>query len=215
MPSVEKAILNPNTPLSVGDALMVAVCGLLVVFLMLAILAVVIIVISKVVGSIEGKGKAAAAPAQKAAAAPKPAAAPAAPAVDEGELVAVMMAAVAEESGMPMGSFQITNIAAAPAAPVAAPAAAPAPAAPAAAPAPAAPAAVAAGETAVNSPMPGNIFKVECKVGDTVKAGDTLVVLEAMKMEIEVSAPADGTVKAVSATVGSTVNTDDLLVTLG
>ena len=86
----------------------------------------------------------------------------------------------------------------------------------AAAPAPkAAPAAVAAGETAVNSPMPGNVFKVECKVGDAVKAGDTLVVLEAMKMEIEVSAPVDGTVKAVSATVGSTVNTDDLLVTLG
>ena len=221
MPSVEKAILNPNTPLSVGDALMVAVCGLLVVFMMLAILAVVIMVISKVVGSMEGKGKAAPAPAKKAAAAPKPAAAPAAPAVDEGELVAVMMAAVAEESGMPMGSFQITNIAAAPAAPVAAPAAAvapvaaPAPAAPAAAPAPAAPAAVAAGETAVNSPMPGNIFKVECKVGDTVKAGDTLVVLEAMKMEIEVSAPVDGTVKSVSAVVGTTVNTDDLLVTLG
>ena len=90
-----------------------------------------------------------------------------------------------------------------------------APAAPAAAPAPAAPAAVAAGETAVNSPMPGNIFKVECKVGDTVKAGDTLVVLEAMKMEIEVSAPVDGTVKSVSAVVGTTVNTDDLLVTLG
>ena len=203
MPSVEKAILNPNTSLSVGDALMVAVCGLLVVFMMLAILAVVIMVISKVVGSMEGKGKAAPAPAKKAAAAPKPAAAPAAPAVDEGELVAVMMAAVAEESGMPMGSFQITNIAAAPAAPVAAPAAAPAPAA------------VAAGETAVNSPMPGNIFKVECKVGDTVKAGDTLVVLEAMKMEIEVSAPVDGTVKSVSAVVGTAVNTDDLLVTLG
>ena len=109
------------------------------------------------------------------------------------------------------------------AAPVAAPVAAPAPAAApaaAAAPAPAAapkaaPAAVAAGETAVNSPMPGNVFKVECKVGDSVKAGDVLVVLEAMKMEIEVSAPVDGTVKAVSATVGSTVNTDDLLVTLG
>lgn len=104
-------------------------------------------------------------------------------------------------------------VAAAPvyAAPVAAPVAAPAPAA-----APkAAPAAVAAGETAVNSPMPGNVFKVECKVGDSVKAGDVLVVLEAMKMEIEVSAPVAGTVKAISATVGSTVNTDDLLVTLG
>ena len=67
----------------------------------------------------------------------------------------------------------------------------------------------------MKSPMPGNVFKVECKVGQAVKAGDVLVVLEAMKMEIEVAAPADGTVKAVSATVGSTVNTDDLLVTLG
>ena len=86
----------------------------------------------------------------------------------------------------------------------------------AAAPAAVAPAAtVAAGETAVKSPMPGNIFKVECSVGQSVKAGDVLVVLEAMKMEIEVSAPVDGTVKAVSAVVGTAVNTDDLLVTLG
>ena len=83
-------------------------------------------------------------------------------------------------------------------------------------PAPAAaPAAVAAGETAVNSPMPGNIFKVECSVGQSVKAGDVLIVLEAMKMEIEVSAPVDGTVKSVAVNVGGTVNTDDLLVTLG
>ena len=74
---------------------------------------------------------------------------------------------------------------------------------------------MAAGETAVNSPMPGNIFKVECKVGQAVKAGDVLVVLEAMKMEIEVSAPVDGTVKSIAAVVGTTVNTDDLLVTLG
>ena len=74
---------------------------------------------------------------------------------------------------------------------------------------------MAAGETAVNSPMPGNIFKVECKPGQAVKAGDVLVVLEAMKMEIEVSAPVDGTVKSVSAVVGTAVNTDDLLVTLG
>ena len=74
---------------------------------------------------------------------------------------------------------------------------------------------MAAGETAVNSPMPGNIFKVECTVGQSVKAGDVLIVLEAMKMEIEVSAPVDGTVKSISAVVGATVNTDDLLVTLG
>ncbi|MCI8678297.1 MAG: pyruvate carboxylase subunit B [Lawsonibacter sp.] len=110
--------------------------------------------------------------------------------------------------------------AAAPAAPVAAApvaAPAPAPAAPAPAPAPAAaPApAPAAGETPVNSPMPGNVFKVECKPGQAVKAGDVLVILEAMKMEIEVTAPADGTVKSVAAAVGTAVNTDDLLVVLG
>ena len=114
------------------------------------------------------------------------------------------------------GAAPAAPVAAAPviAAPVAAPVAAPA-AAPAPAPAPAPAAAVAAGETAVKSPMPGNIFKVECSVGQSVKAGDVLVVLEAMKMEIEVSAPVDGTVKAVSATVGTAVNTDDLLVVLG
>ena len=67
----------------------------------------------------------------------------------------------------------------------------------------------------MNSPMPGNVVKVECSVGQSVKAGDVLVVLEAMKMEIEVSAPVDGTVKAVSAVVGTAVNTDDLLVTIG
>ena len=67
----------------------------------------------------------------------------------------------------------------------------------------------------MNSPMPGNIFKVECKPGQAVKAGDVLIVLEAMKMEIEVSAPADGTVKSVAVNVGATVNTDDLLVVLG
>ena len=67
----------------------------------------------------------------------------------------------------------------------------------------------------MNSPMPGSIFRVECTVGQSVKAGDVLIVLEAMKMEIEVSAPVDGTVKAVAATVGTAVNTDDLLVTLG
>ena len=219
MPSTDpnKYILHPLEPLTVPEALLTAFCGLLVVFMMLAMLMVVIYVISWVVQQIESKRKPVAAPAKAAPkpAAPKPAAAPA---QDESELVAVMMAAVAEESGMPMGSFQITNIApavaAAPAvaipAPVAAPAPAPAPVA--AAPTAAAPA---AGETAVKSPMPGNIFKVECSVGQTVNAGDVLVVLEAMKMEIEVSAPVAGTVKAVAAAVGTAVNTDDLLVTIG
>ena len=220
MPNAENAILDPFSAMAPTQAIMVAVCGLVVVFLMLAILALVIRINSKLVSLLEGrKEEPAPAPVTKhAPAAPAPA--PAAPAVDEGELVAVMMAAIAEESGMSPNSFRITNIAAAPAAPAAAApvAAAPAPAAtpaPAAVPTAAAPVAVAAGETAVKSPMPGNIFKVECSVGQSVKAGDVLVVLEAMKMEIEVSAPVDGTVKAVSAVVGTAVNTDDLLVTLG
>ena len=224
MPNAENAILDPFSAMAPTQAIMVAVCGLVVVFLMLAILALVIRINSKLVSLLEGK---------KETAAPAPVAkppAPAAPAVDEGELVAVMMAAIAEESGMSPNSFRITNVSAAPAAaPVAAAPAAPAPApAPAAAPAPApapaaepapapaaAPVSVGAGETPVNSPMPGSIFKIECTVGQSVKAGDVLIVLEAMKMEIEVSAPVDGTVKAIAVSTGATVNTDDLLVTLG
>ena len=229
MPDEKVAILNPFDAMEPTQAILVAVCGMVVVFLMLAILALVIRINSKLVGLLEGKKEEAApAPAAKPAAAPAPA--PAAPAVDEGELVAVMMAAIAEESGMSPNSFRITNVSAAPAAPVAAaPVAAPAPA-PAAAPAPApapapaaeaapapaaAPVSVGAGETPVNSPMPGSIFKIECSVGQSVKAGDVLIVLEAMKMEIEVSAPVDGTVKAIAVSNGATVNTDDLLVTLG
>ena len=96
---------------------------------------------------------------------------------------------------------------AAAAAPKAAPAAAPA------APA-AAPAAVAAGETAVNSPMPGNVFKVECKPGQAVKAGDVLVVLEAMKMENEIMAPNDGTVGTVNVAKGQSVQSGATLLTL-
>ena len=221
MPNAENAILDPFSAMAPTEAIMVAVCGLVVVFLMLAILALVIRINSKLVSLLEGrKEEPAPAPVTKhAPAAPAPA--PAAPAVDEGELVAVMMAAIAEESGMSPNSFRITNVSAAPAAPAPAPApaAAPAPApAPAAEPAPApaaAPVSVGAGETPVNSPMPGSIFKIECTVGQSVKAGDVLIVLEAMKMEIEVSAPVDGTVKAIAVSTGATVNTDDLLVTLG
>ena len=229
MPDEKIAILNPFDAMEPTQAILVAVCGMVVVFLMLAILALVIRINSKLVGLLEGKkDEAAPAPAAKPAAAPAPA--PAAPAVDEGELVAVMMAAIAEESGMSPNSFRITNVSAAPAAPVAAAPAAPVAAAPVAAPAPApaaapapapapapaaAPVSVGAGETPVNSPMPGSIFKIECSVGQSVKAGDVLIVLEAMKMEIEVSAPVDGTVKAIAVSNGATVNTDDLLVTLG
>jgi biotin carboxyl carrier protein len=87
------------------------------------------------------------------------------------------------------------------AAPVAAPVAAPA-----AAPAPAAPVAAApAGGEKVNAPMPGTILSVNVKVGDVVKKGDVLVILEAMKMENEIMAPVDGTVTFVGVNQGASV----------
>ena len=101
----------------------------------------------------------------------------------------------------------------APAAP-AAPAAAPVAAAPAAAPAAAAPAVTGAGE-AVTAPMPGTILKVNVKVGDAVKAGTVLCVLEAMKMENEIMAPKAGTVTQVLATKGGSVDTGAPLVVIG
>ena len=98
-------------------------------------------------------------------------------------------------------------------APAASAAPAAAPAAPAAAPAPAAPASLAAGET-VNAPMPGNILKVEVKQGDAVKAGQILVILEAMKMENEIVSPKDGTVAQVVTKVGDKVDTGAALVVI-
>ena len=84
--------------------------------------------------------------------------------------------------------------------------------APAAAPAPAAP--VAAGGTEVKAPMPGNIFDVKVAPGASVKAGDVVAVLEAMKMENDIVAPVDGTIGVVAVKKGDTVNTDDLIVTI-
>ena len=100
-------------------------------------------------------------------------------------------------------------------APVAAPAAAPA--APAAAPAPkAAPAATGkAGSVAIKAPMPGTILKINVKVGDSVKKGDVVCVLEAMKMENDICAPEDGVVASVEVAQGASVATDAVVVTLG
>lgn len=98
---------------------------------------------------------------------------------------------------------------------VTAPAAA-APTAVAAAPAPAAPAApvsLAAGET-VASPMPGNILRIDVKEGDKVKAGQILIILEAMKMENEIVAPKDATVVQVATSKGAVVETGTPLVVL-
>lgn len=111
---------------------------------------------------------------------------------------------------------EITGGASAPvmAAPAAASAPAQAPAAPAAAPAPAPAASGAQGSVTVSAPMPGTILKVNVKVGDTVKSGDPVAVLEAMKMENEIVAPQDGTVASVNVSQGASVNSGDVLITL-
>ena len=119
---------------------------------------------------------------------------------------------VTESDSVVTGITQVPVAVAAPAvAPVAnAPVAAPeAPAeAPAAAPAVAP---VSADGTQVKAPMPGTILAVKKNVGEAVKAGDVIVVLEAMKMENDIVAPCDGTVKSINAPKGSTVNTDDVI----
>ena len=110
---------------------------------------------------------------------------------------------------------EVGEVATAPAAPVAAPAAPKA--APVAAPKTAAPKAAPAGATGatkIEAPMGGTITKVLVKVGDTVKAGDTLLTFEAMKMEQEIKAPKDGTVGSVNVSQGATMNQGDLLVSL-
>ena len=90
-------------------------------------------------------------------------------------------------------------------APVAAPVSAPAAA-------PAAPAAAAPTDgTPVKAPMPGTILSIKAPVGTAVKAGDVVLVLEAMKMENDIVAPCDGTVKQVLVAKGASVNTDDVL----
>ena len=96
------------------------------------------------------------------------------------------------------------------AAPVAAPAPAAAPAAPSAAPA----ASGSKGSVVVSAPMPGKILGVKTEVGKSVKKGDVLLVLEAMKMENEIVAPEDGTVASVDTTVGAQVESGDTLCTL-
>lgn len=100
------------------------------------------------------------------------------------------------------------------AAPVAAPVAAAPVAAPAAAPAAPAPAAGGAGSIKVSSPMPGKILAVKANVGDSVKKGQVILILEAMKMENEVVAPEDGTIASIDVTVGASVESGDTLATL-
>ena len=93
------------------------------------------------------------------------------------------------------------------AAPKAAPKADPAAAAPKAA-------AGAAGSVEVTASVPGKVFKIEANTGATVKAGDPIVILEAMKMEIPVVAPEDGTVASINVAVGDAVESGDVLATM-
>ena len=102
--------------------------------------------------------------------------------------------------------------AAAPAAPKAAPAAAPKAAAPKAA-APKA-ATAGAGSVKVNASVPGKVTKVNASVGQSVKPGDAIVTLEAMKMEIPVVAPQAGTVASIEVGVGDAVENGQLLATM-
>ena len=88
--------------------------------------------------------------------------------------------------------------------------------APKAAAAPAAPAAStgAQGSVKVEAPMPGKILAVKKNVGEAVKSGECILVLEAMKMENEIVAPQDGTVASINVSVGDAVESGATLATL-
>ena len=87
-------------------------------------------------------------------------------------------------------------------------------AAPAAAPAAAPKASGTAGSVRVEAGAAGKVFKLDTKVGDTVKKGDAVVTIEAMKMEIPVVAPQDGTVASIEVNVGDAIEAGALLATL-
>ncbi|MCR5295173.1 MAG: biotin/lipoyl-binding carrier protein [Lachnospiraceae bacterium] len=101
---------------------------------------------------------------------------------------------------------------AAPAAPAAAPVPAAAPAPVKAAPAPAA--SGSAGGVEVTAQVPGKVFKIVANVGQTVAAGDSIIILESMKMEIPVVAPQDGTIASINVGTGDAVESGDLLATM-
>lgn len=70
------------------------------------------------------------------------------------------------------------------------------------------------GAVKVTASVPGKVFKVEVKPGQAVKAGDTVVILESMKMEIPVVAPQDGTIAGIDVAVGDSVENGDTLASM-
>lgn len=99
--------------------------------------------------------------------------------------------------------------AARPSVPVAASVPAPAPA-PSSAPVAAGP----AGSASITAPMPGTVLKVDVKLGDVVKKGQVLMILEAMKMENEIVSPADGKIVALNVEKGKAVTAGDVLLSI-
>lgn len=109
---------------------------------------------------------------------------------------------VVVEEGASTGAPVVAAPVAPKAAPVAAPAAAPAPKA------------AGAGSIKVEAGAAGKVFKVEANVGQAVKKGDAVIIIEAMKMEIPVVAPEDGTVASIDVAVGDAVEAGAVLATL-
>ena len=75
-------------------------------------------------------------------------------------------------------------------------------------------AAAGAGSVKVEASVPVKVLKIEASVGQSVKAGDNIIILEAMKMEIPVVAPQDGTVASIDVAVGAAVENGDVLATM-
>ncbi len=71
-----------------------------------------------------------------------------------------------------------------------------------------------AGSVKVDAPMPGNIIDVKVSNGTNVKAGDVLVILEAMKMENDIVSPQDGTIASINVSKGDTVEAGQTIITL-
>jgi glutaconyl-CoA/methylmalonyl-CoA decarboxylase subunit gamma len=132
-----------------------------------------------------------------------------------GQAYDVVVEEYGEAAAMPAPAVSVrpTQYVSAPKAP-AAPLVSPPPAAARPAPPPKPVSQPVVGGTAVSAPMPGVILNVLVSAGQAVKAGEVLLILEAMKMENEVTSPATGTVKEIAVSKGSNVNTGDLMIVI-